>query len=243
MKKKVKINFATLDDVPELIELEKTVWGDNGANREKLISRIKTFRRGNIIALYEGRIVGYLAVEYVDNVAEGPGFTWDKITDNGTIVRSHNPKGNYVYGINLSVHSSMNGSNVGMALMLRVWANMIEDNKRGGYTGSRIPGFANYKKYYSETTAEEYIKLLRNGKPRDYELKMYAQDGLLPVKVLPNYFPDPESLNYGVLVYRHNPFYNWPLRFVWAYLIAKAPIYVRSKFGNKKKNKEGDLRC
>lgn len=227
--KKSKFIFrpAIISDISGLLELEKSAWGENGASRNQLISRIETFSNGNIIAIYDQKIVGYLSFEYVDNVAKLPHFSWDEISDNGFMTKSHRPNGNYMYGVNLSVHKSMSGQQLGFGLTLQAWAEMILTNKLGVFMGSRMPGYRNYKKHNPEITAEEYVKLKRNGKTRDPELRMYEKDGFCIVKVLPNYFPDPQSENYGVLLYRKNPFYNWPFRKLWIWLIARIPIKYR----------------
>lgn len=237
--KRTKFIFrpATLADITELVELEQNVWADNGANALKLKSRIEIFPAGNIIALYEARIVGYLSFEYVGNVVNLAHFSWDSITDNGTIVRSHKPYEKYMYGISLSVHKTMSGQQLGFGLTLQAWISMILNNKKGIFIGSRMPGYRNYKKYHPEIIPEEYIKLKRHGKLRDPELRMYEKDGVCSVKVLPEYFPDPPSENYGVLLYRKNPFYNWPLRGFWAWLIARVPIKFRENIFVAKKEK------
>lgn len=231
----VAFREATLNDVEKLVTLEQSVWGENGADEKKIISRIKLFPAGNIIAVCDGDVVGYISFEYVGNVAEMPDFTWAEITDNGTIVKSHVPDGEYVYGINMSAHQSMSGKGLGTTLPMQVWINMIRNNKKGSFVGSRMPGFAKYRQSHPETEARDYVELRRKGKPRDAELRLYAQEGLLPVKILPGYFPDPPSLDYGVLVYRKNPFCNWPFRNFWAWAISKIiPTFIRGKIAVKK---------
>lgn len=225
---------AALDDVAKIEQLEKDVWGENGADAGKIISRIKTFPKGNVIAELGNDVVGYLSFEYVDDVTSASNFTWADITDDGKIINSHRSDGEYFYGINLSAHHLVQGKNLSTALVLRGWANMILDNKKGAFVGSRIPGFKNYKKAHPEVTAEEYIKIRRRGKLRDSELRLYEQEGLLPVKILTNYFPDADSLNFGVLVYRKNPFYNWPFRRLWAWMITSmAPGFIRRYIATK----------
>lgn len=234
-KNEFTFRTATLSDIEELVILEKNAWGENGASALKLSSRIKTFPEGNIIAFYQDRMVGYLCFQYVPNVIDWGHFSWDEVTDNGTMANSHCPDAEHMYGISLSVHKAMSGQKLGFGLTLQAWINMILNNKRGIFIGSRIPGFKRYRERHPEITAEEYIKLKRHGKLRDPELRMYEKDGVCAIKVLPNYFPDPASENYGVLLYRKNPFYNWPLRFFWAWLIAHVPIKFRENISVAKK--------
>lgn len=238
---KLGISFrqATLADVKKIVILEKEVWGDTGADEEKIASRIKIFPSGNIVAERDGSIVGYVSFQYVDDVTMIQNFSWSEITDNGKIIKSHKPNGEYIYGVNLSVIHSANGMGLGTALVLQGWVDMILKNKKGSFIGSRIPNFRSYKQSHPEIDVETYVKARRHGKPLDYELRLYGQEGLLPVKILPNYFPDPDSLDYGVLVYGKNPFYNWPLRKFWAWAIAKiAPTFIRQKLQGRKGGKK-----
>lgn len=237
-KKNDSISFrsATRDDVEAMAIFEKDVWGDNAANEEKIFSRVKTFPSGNIIALYHEKVVGYISFQYVDDVVKMPNFSWSEITDEGKIAKSHKPNGKYLYGVTISVHRSMNGQNLSALLMIQAWGHLISNNKIGVFLGSRIPGFKNYKKWNPDITVEDYVKLRRNGQPRDYELRMYGKEGLLPVKILSDYFPDEASLNYGVLLYLGNPFYRWPFHKLLAWLFMKvAPYLTRSKIAVKDK--------
>lgn len=216
---------AIESDVTNLSLLENDVWGDNGANETQLLSRIKTFPDGNTIAIVDGKIVGYVGIEFVNDMFNKE-FTWDAITDNGMIAKSHQPNGEYAYGLNLSVHHSANGRRISDALILLGLQTMVIYNRKGGFIGSRIPFFKKYKESHPDTSVDEYIKLKRNGKPRDYELRLYGEAGFVPVTILPDYFPDPESLNYGVLVYRKNPFYNKPFRKFLAWGIGKIALKI-----------------
>jgi len=232
----ISFRQATLADVKRMVVLEKEVWGESAADEEKIVSRIKIFPAGNIIAERDRKIVGYVSFQYVDDITWVKNFSWSEITDNGRIAKSHKPSGEYIYGVNLSVNHSANGIGLGTALVLQGWVDMILKNKKGSFIGSRIPNFKAYKSAHPEIDVETYINLRRHGQPLDYELRLYGQEGLLPVKVLPNYFPDDDSLDYGVLVYRKNPFYNWPLRKFLAWAIAKiAPTFIRQNIATKKK--------
>lgn len=239
LKSKPKITFiqANFDHLTKLAQLEKEVWGNTGANKEQIHTRIQSFPAGNIIAIHKGRIVGYVVFQYVNDLVQHADFTWSEITDQGTLKKSHQINGEFVYGVNLSVHRSMTGYQLGNALILQVWANMIEKNKRGCFVGSRIPGFKKYLNKHPNTTVIEYVQLRHRGKARDPELRLYESEGLKVIKVLPDYFPDPPSLNYGVLIYRDNPFYNIPAgKTFLAWLFKKiAPATMRATIGTKNK--------
>lgn len=225
------IRKATLSDLEDMVILEDEVWGKEGADEKKIAARIKIFPDGNLIALHNGDVVGYTSFQYVNDILHGSPFTWAEITDNGKTEKSHKPNGEFSYGINLSVHPSVNGLKVSESLIMHGLADLIRNNKRGGLIGSRIPSFAKYKVRHPDIAVDDYIKLRRhNGKLRDPELALYESDGFKPVKPLPQYFPDPASLDYGVLVYYKNPFYNRPFKKLIAWLIVKfGPRLIKSE--------------
>jgi ribosomal protein S18 acetylase RimI-like enzyme len=204
---------ATIEDIAEIATLEKEVWGDNAASKEQIKSRIEIFPLGNFVAEYVGNIVAFCSYEYVDGFVFEGGFSWDEITDNGYIKNSHKPNGGYGYGINLSVHYSTNGKRLGDRMSVFGLLRILDSGKGGSFVGSRIPGFSSYKKRNPDVLVEDYISLKRNGRLRDYELNLYSSNGFKILKILPDYFPDKESQNYGVLVYKKNDFKHFPLFF------------------------------
>jgi hypothetical protein len=226
---KIRFRQAKTADVAELMELEKTVWGAGSADEVKISSRINAFPAGNWVAEYQKKIVGYMCFQYVNDLTEASKCTWADITDNGKTTESHQPNGQYIFGINLSCHPCMKGNNLGTKMLTFVWADLISQNKKGMFVGSRIPDFCDYKAEHPEITAQEYITLKKNEKHIDCGLRLYAREGMQIVKLVPDYFPDPASMNYGVLFYRKNPFYNWPFKRFWKWLIVNMlPVFIRS---------------
>ena len=65
-----------------------------------------------------------------------------------------------------------------------------------------------YYKYADKISIKDYIFSKKIGIPRDPEIAFYQRSGLKIIKIIPEYFRDVESLNYGVLVAWENPFYN-----------------------------------
>ena len=223
---------ARLSEAEEIVELEQSVWGESSAaNLVKIVSRMKVFPRGNFVAIYQKKIVAYVCIEYVDDL-RGTNDNWSSITDYGYIKKSHKNEAEYVYGVNLSVHHLVSGYNIGNKMVLSGFLIAIMDNKKGGFIGSRLPTYASYKKHHPEVSAEDYINVKRNGRRRDYELAMYESEGFEIVNVMPNYFPDPKSLDYGVLIYWKNPFYNWPFKKLIANIVWKKSNFLFKKQKN-----------
>lgn len=206
----IEIRQAGMNDVEGLVKLEKEVWKDVGADEEKIVSRIETFSRGNIAALMNHSVVGYVSFEYVSDINKMGLFTWNMITDNGMILNTHDINGEFAFGVSLTVGMKAQRLNLGDALTFYGLSIVAEDNKMGTYLGSRMPGFAKYKKQNPGISAGEYIQLRWKGRPRDPELRLYEQVGFTICKLLPNFFPDSKSFNNGVLVYYPNNLYNHP---------------------------------
>jgi ribosomal protein S18 acetylase RimI-like enzyme len=209
MKRGEEIIFrdATEEDIDEIISLEKEIWGEEGADERKIRSRMEVFPQGNLVAECNRAVVSYLAFQYVNDKRRSGNFTWTQVTDDGTICNSHIKNGNYAYGINLTVGRKAQCLNLGEALLYYGIGGLIRDNIKGSFLGSRMPGFKSYLRKHPKIGADEYIRLKWKGKARDPEIRLYESLGFQVLRVLPNYFPDPESMNFGVLLFLPNDLY------------------------------------
>jgi predicted N-acetyltransferase YhbS len=215
-----KIRKIKPEDAKEIFELEKRVWGGAGATLDMINSRIDTFPEGGYVAVKDGHVVGVVFFELVDY--KNGHKTWYEYTDNGFIKRSHNPSGNMIFGIDLSVSENYSGKRIGTNLLLKVAEFSIKNNLKGGFLGGRIPFY--YK--YSEMPVGDYLKFKdESGRLVDPELRFYKRAGLRIKKALPNYFKDSHSLDYGVLLEWGNPFYGkgiYPLSLLYVLIFKLA---------------------
>jgi ribosomal protein S18 acetylase RimI-like enzyme len=205
MKLKVIYRQATNEDVLLISDLEKKVWGQNAASVENLKSRIKTFPNGNIVAVLGGRMVGYVSGVIISTEFADKCKTWYDYTDSGNARKCFDPNGNLLFGTSLTVDNSIRNSGIGSTLLIHIARMCIENNLRAGILGGRIPNY--YKK--KNMKVMDYLKLKNeSGKIYDPELRLYLRMGLKIVKIQKNYFKDPESLDYGVILEWKNPFYS-----------------------------------
>jgi ribosomal protein S18 acetylase RimI-like enzyme len=208
----VKVRQARLEDIEGILNLEEEVWPEGlRATKSQFLSRIKTFPEGNFVAHINGTIVGVVATEIVNYDLENPTLSWNEITDNGSIKRTHNPNGDTLYGVDLSV--SPFGGNASKLLMEQIGKLAIRRNLKRGILGARIP---RYHKFAGKMTAKDYVNARRNNRPIDPELIFYTRLSLKIVGLIPNYIEDPESCNYGVLLVWDNPFYGKPFSWLWS---------------------------
>jgi len=74
------------------------------------------------------------------------------------------------------------------------------------FLGARMPDYHNYHQLHPTGSAEEYVYLEKEqGKKLDSEIRFYESQGLKIIKVIPNYGPDNESEDYGVIMSWENP--------------------------------------
>ena len=225
-KNRIKIRQANFEDIPQILEVEKEAWGEEGAvTKEMFESRIQTFPAGVLIVEVNREIVGVVATEKVDYDIKKNAPSWYEVTDNGFIKKTHKPDGNTIYGVDLSVKPSFQRKKIGTKLLEAIGRIVISNNIKQGVLGGRIPG---YHKYVNKMSVEEYVRAIINTKEGnrflDPEVDFYTRRGLKIVKIIPNYFKDSESLNYGILLVWRNPFYNKWYRGIAAKLF-KAPKF------------------
>lgn len=211
MRNKIRVRQATLADIPQLLKIDEEIWPEFRASAEMFQLRILTFPAGQFVAVCDSQIVGSVFTQLINYKDwENRTFTWDEITDHGTIRKTHNPNGDSMYGIGLAVAKRFQGSAASRLLTIAAVRWVIQNNRLQILLGARIPGY--YK--HPEIPVGSYIKMTRGKNKRliNPELAFYQKYGGEPIKPLPNYMHDPESLDFGVLIRWRNLFHNKPLR-------------------------------
>ena len=213
----IRIRNAVKADIPDIVIVEDEAWPSGlRADEEMFIARIETFPEGIFVAENTDRIVGVVVTERVKYDVNAPIVpSWKAITDNGYIRKSHNPLGETIYGVDLSVSPLASGG-ASKALMMAVGKLTIKLNLQQIVLGGRMP---RYHKYVDKMTPEEYLNTrTKSGRYLDPEIWFYTRAGLKATRVMPNYFEDVESCNNGVLLVWKNPFYNRPFSRLWSWL-------------------------
>lgn len=229
MNTKIALRIARLEDVDKIVTLERKVWDGNGATTAMIESRIKAFPDGAIVALKGDAVVGTAFYQLIDSRKMGDCKTWYDFTDNGLIKATHTANGDVLFGISLTVDLDERQQRIGTKLSIRVAEKAVEHNVKKGIMGARVPYYHKCK----DLPIEEYVNLKdASGNLVDPELRLYKRLGLNQRRIVPNYFTDFESLNYGVLFEWKNPFYRRVKRSnISRYLLAKTiGTYYRLKF-------------
>jgi len=211
-KKEIKLLIVRLH------QLELKAWGQDSAFS---LMHIKT----HFSIFPEGAKIAYLTKEKYENLEpsawglceivkynlERPVETWYGVTDDGFIARTHDENGDWLYGVNLTIPPGVPIS-IGYVLLHAGREIAYNRNLKGMIIGSRIP---RYYKYAHEMSVDDYVEAKIGKRYKDPELARYSALGFEIVrckngnpKILKNYFEDPESLNYGVLMVWKNEKYK-----------------------------------
>lgn len=209
-KAQVKIRQATKADIPHLIELnrlaypvlagENVVWGES-----HLLSHLRVFPEGQIVALIGDKIVGAVATLVVD-LGRDPqrNHTWAGITDSGYFT-SHDPNADTLYGADVYVHPDTRGLGVGHELYEARRQLCRKLNKRRIVAGGRL---WNYEEQAAGMTAAEYARRVEAGELRDLVLSFQLREGFQLRGVMPHYLRDPKSQNWASFIEWLNPDYK-----------------------------------
>jgi len=225
-KRGLEVRQAKLRDIKEILRIEKEAWPKGlRATKEMFHSRLKTFPEGFLCAVMDGEIQGFVVTEILDYDMRGSRLSWQEATDNGYIRKTHNPNGDTLYGVSLSV-STHAQRRVSVALLEATGKLVIKYGLKQGVFGSRIP---RYHKYAGKMSVGEYIKAkTKTGRLLDPELGIYQSVGLKSIRIIPGYINDPESLDYGILVVWENPFSDLTEVFpFWTQLISSSFKVIR----------------
>lgn len=169
-----------------------------------LQSHIKIFPEGQLLAEYNGRIVGSSSSLIVSLSPDYAEHTWDEMTGQGLFI-NHNPSGDTLYGADISIHPKFR--NKGIATMLyNIRKEMaIRMNLKRIVAGGRL---YNYYIYAGEMSPQEYAQKVVKRELKDPVLSFQLKNGFKFIKVLSNYLYDKRSLNYASFIEWLNPYYR-----------------------------------
>lgn len=186
----------------EVMRVEREAWPEEWqATRDKFESRLAIFPDGFFVAFKGRRMVGVSTSEIVNYDPENLPKTWDEITDNGRIKETHDKFGNALYVVSVGVSQEFQGKGIGKRLTEAQKRLAQKLGLRYLFLGARVPGYQSYHKEHPEVSVEDYVRLEEDPANKlDPELRFYESCGLKMLKTMPDYGPDPESENYGVIM-------------------------------------------
>ncbi|WP_026694182.1 GNAT family N-acetyltransferase [Peribacillus kribbensis] len=173
-------------------------------NHNQLQNHVNLFPDGALCIEVGGEMAGSMTSLMVDYHHTDGDHSWDEITDRGYI-GNHNPKGNTLYVVDISVRPRFRKLGLGKWLMFSMYDVVIHHNLERLLGGGRMPG---YHKVSDKMTPEEYLQAVVSGKLKDPVLTFLLRCGRTPVKAVLNYLEDEESCNCAALMEWRNPFFH-----------------------------------
>ncbi len=210
----VRVRPATLADIDALVELNKVAFptlAEDGVvwHRRHLESHLRIFPEGQAVVEIDGQIVASCS-SLIVSLGRDPlrDHTWSGITDAGMFF-SHDPFGDTLYGADVNTHPDFRSQGLAKALYTYRRELCQRRNLRRIVLGGRLHG---YHEHARAMSADEYARKVESGELRDLVLSFQLAQGFLLRKVLPNYLPDPLSLDHASFLEWINPGYVPRLR-------------------------------
>jgi len=204
----VIVRMLTTDDIPKVVELQKAAFPYMAAKGiywkpEQLESHIKVFSEGQFVAEYHDKIIGSCSSLIVKLDPEYKEHTWKEACGD-SFFKGHNPKGDSLYGADVSTHPDNRRLGVATKLYNARKDLAIRLNLRRIIAGGRL---FNYCEHAKELDPLEYVKKVKRHEIREPVLEFQLRNGFRFIKILPNYMKDPRSLNNATFIEWKNPYY------------------------------------
>jgi hypothetical protein len=229
-KPRTKVRQARGDaDLQAYAALQVEAWKNGqAADIAQLRSRFATDPRNILVAEVSGRIVGAASTMRLANYDYAAAPSWHTLSDDGHCF-NHVPRGKIVYGIDLSVARNAPPGTVD-DLMAAIGRYAIASGATAGMLGGRMPRYAKHAR--NGLSPDEYMRArTRSGRYLDPEIELYSKiPGLKIVQLLPNYFDDADSLNYGVLLEWKNQFHRLPGKRLWGWFFEQGLYRLEKRY-------------
>lgn len=196
-------------DIPALADLSNRVYHPRrGYTERTLRAQFNNFADGQFVAEYDGQVVGHCATFIISGDIALKPHTWSEITGSGFASR-HNPEGDYLYGMEVSVDPKFRRLRIGQRLYDARKQLCQSLGLKGIIFGGRMPGFARRKKQIN--SAEDYVKAVKDKQIRDTVVNFHLSTGFEVIGTLQAYDPDDQaSLGYATHMLWRNPLDHGP---------------------------------
>jgi predicted amidohydrolase/GNAT superfamily N-acetyltransferase len=191
-------------DIDAIVLLSQRVYGaDFGYTPEMVTGHLSHFAEGQYVAEYDKRIVGYCATFRIAGALALKPHTWREITGGGYAAR-HDPRGEWLYGMEVCVHPDVRGIRIGQRLYDARKRVCMKLGLAGIVFGGRLPGLGRRIKRFGGVDA--YLEAVAAGRAHDPTLSFQLRNGFELVGALPGFLPgDQESLGWASHLVWRNP--------------------------------------
>ncbi len=212
--KKIEVRNLQLGDYmglrDSMLEAYKT-WHGSVWTKEHIEKLLTIFPEGQIVVLFNGRVVGVALSIIVNYEQFGDDHTYKQITGDYTF-RTHNLSGDVLYGIEVFIHSEFRGLRLARRLYDARKELAERLNLRAIVFGGRIP---NYSMYAESMSPKQYIDKVKMKEIHDPVLSFQLSNEFHVKKILTNYMPgDQESKAHATLMEWNNVLFSKPTKFL-----------------------------
>jgi len=197
------IRNARLGDIPEIKTLSEKVYGKEGYSSGELRGQIKRFPKGQFVAVLKGKVVGYCASMIISEKKALGKHSWREITGGG-FCSTHNPKGDFLYGVEVFVDPDKRRMRIGERFY-KERKNLCKYLRLKGIVfAGRMPLLR--KKYRQVGSPEGYLQQVLDKKIRDPVINFQLRQGFEILAILEDYLPsDRDSMGYAIQMVWRNP--------------------------------------
>jgi len=204
---KLIVRRAVPVDIPGIRTLMAKAYPSFGAagvySEAQLQGQIRQFPEGQFVATYEGKVIGYCATFRIPESLALQPHDWATITGRGYASR-HDPQGDWMYGMDVCVDPDFRGQRIGQRLYNERRRLCQDLRLKGIVFAGRMPNLA--RRWKTVGSAENYLKLVVEGKQRDPVIGFQIRNGFEPIGILPDYLPlDQDSRGYATHMIWRNP--------------------------------------
>ena len=196
--------LADIAGIRDLMAKAYPAFGPTGVYSEaQLRGQMHQFPEGQFVATYEGHIIGYCATFRIPKSLALASHDWATITGRGYASR-HDPQGDWMYGMDVCVDPDFRGRRIGQRLYNERRRLCQDLRLKGIVFAGRMPNLA--RRWKAVGSAENYLKLVLEGKQRDPVIGFQLRNGFEPVGILHDYLPiDHESRGFATHMIWRNP--------------------------------------
>jgi len=200
----IEIRKAHKNDAAKIKELSRVCYPKMQPYSTDIVrAQIANFPEGQFVALQGGEVVGYAAsVLVTEKDGMSPSHNWNEISGGG-YCSTHNPKGEYLYGVEVMVNPNYRGNRIGQRLYSARKRLVEFENYKGIIFAGRMPFLAQRLK--KAKTPENYLQMVQNKEIRDHVINFQIRNGFEILGLITNYLEyDVDSLGYAVhMVWRN----------------------------------------
>ena len=202
----VLIRQMAEEDIPKVVELQKVAFPVMAAEGvywkpNQLKAHLKVFPQGQFVAEYHEKIVGSCSSLIIKLKSEYEYHTW-KDACGDSFFKNHNPKGDSLYGADVSSHPEYRRLGIATKLYDARKKLATDLNLRRIIAGARLINSCEHAK---ELTPLEYVVKVKRHEVKEPVLSFQIRNGFKFIKILPNYMKDPRSLNNATFIEWKNP--------------------------------------